>query len=236
MRGRIAHLAARMIAEDGISDYGLAKRKAARQAGAPDSRNLPTNLEIEDALRAYQALYQADEQPERLQQSAPDWRCEMMRLLEPFNPHLTGTGAVGQRRATRRDHTCSCTPTTSRSWRSSCSIGRSRSARARRGCGRRSSAVVPTFQHQHARSRYSHHRAFSRAPAPAVAHIIRGPAIGARADRVGRNSGARRYRLSRNCISDEEPSRRVQRPSHLRAASAPPQAQSRSGCRRRQRA
>lgn len=89
MRGRIAHLAARMIAVDGVRDYGLAKRKAARQAGAPDSRNLPTNVEIEDALRAYQALYQADEHPEQLQQLRR-LALDMMRLLEPFNPHLTG--------------------------------------------------------------------------------------------------------------------------------------------------
>jgi hypothetical protein len=98
MRGRIAHLAARMIAEDGVSDYGLAKRKAARQAGAPDSRNLPTNLEIEDALRAYQALYQADEHPERLHRLRL-LALEMMRLLETFNPHLTGpvlSGSAGR--------------------------------------------------------------------------------------------------------------------------------------------
>lgn len=98
MRGRIAHLAARMIAVDGVRDYGLAKRKAARQAGAPDSRNLPTNLEIEDALRAYQALYQADEHPEQLQQLRR-LALEMMRLLEPFNPHLTGpvlSGSAGR--------------------------------------------------------------------------------------------------------------------------------------------
>ncbi|HTS55762.1 MAG TPA: hypothetical protein VMH26_21035 [Burkholderiales bacterium] len=98
MRERIAHLAARMIAVDGISDYGLAKRKAARQAGAPDSRNLPTNLEIEDALRAYQALYQASEHPERLHRLR-QLALEMMRLLEPFNPHLTGpvlSGSAGR--------------------------------------------------------------------------------------------------------------------------------------------
>jgi len=98
MRGRIAHLAARMIAVDGISDYGLAKRKAARQVGAPDSRNLPTNLEVEDALRAYQALYQANEHPERLL-ALRRLALQMMRLLEPFNPHLTGpvlSGSVGR--------------------------------------------------------------------------------------------------------------------------------------------
>ena len=98
MRSRIAHLAARIIAEDGISDYSLAKRKAARQAGAPESRNLPTNLEIEEALRAYQALYQADEHPERLQRLRR-LALEMMRLFERFNPHLTGSvlsGGVGR--------------------------------------------------------------------------------------------------------------------------------------------
>jgi len=98
MRSRIAHLAARMIAEDGVSDYGLAKRKAARQAGAPDSRNLPTNLEIEEALRAYQSLYQADEHPERLQRLR-QLALDMMRLFERFDPHLTGpvlSGGVGR--------------------------------------------------------------------------------------------------------------------------------------------
>ena len=83
-----------MIAEDGISDYGLAKRKAARQAGAPDSRNLPTNLEIEEALRAYQQLYQADEQPERVQRLR-EVAVEIMRLLTQFNPYLTGAVLAG---------------------------------------------------------------------------------------------------------------------------------------------
>jgi hypothetical protein len=98
MRSRIAHLAARMIAQDGINDYSLAKRKAARQAGAPDSQNLPTNLEIEEALRAYQALYQPDERVERLQRLR-ELALETMHLLEAFNPHLTGavlSGSVGR--------------------------------------------------------------------------------------------------------------------------------------------
>ena len=94
MRERIAHLAARLIAQDGVSDYGLAKRKAARQAGAPDSRNLPTNVEIEEALRAYQQLYQADEHPEHLQRLR-QLALEMMRLLADFEPYLTGTVLSG---------------------------------------------------------------------------------------------------------------------------------------------
>jgi hypothetical protein len=98
MRTRIAHLAARLIAQDGISDYGLAKRKAARQAGAPDTRNLPTNEEIEEALRAYQELYQADEHPARLEHMRR-LALTTMRLLEEFNPYLTGgvlSGGIGR--------------------------------------------------------------------------------------------------------------------------------------------
>jgi hypothetical protein len=98
MRSRIAHLAARMIAEDGVSDFGLAKRKAARQAGAPDSRNLPTNVEIEDALRAYQQLYQAEEHPGHLLRLR-EIALEIMRLLAGFNPYLTGavlSGSAGR--------------------------------------------------------------------------------------------------------------------------------------------
>jgi hypothetical protein len=97
MRARIAAAAARLMAEDGIDDFALAKRKAARQLGAPDTEALPTNQEIEAELRAYRALYQADEHPERvaaLRRVALD----AMRALERFSPYLTGpvlTGLAG---------------------------------------------------------------------------------------------------------------------------------------------
>jgi hypothetical protein len=89
MRRRIAHAAARILAEDGSLDYGSAKRKAARQLGAPDSGNLPDNQQIEEALRSYQALYRADETREQLallRQVA----VEYMERLADFDPHLTG--------------------------------------------------------------------------------------------------------------------------------------------------
>ena len=98
MRERIAHLAARLMAVDGIDDYALAKRKAARQAGAPDTRNLPNNDEVEHALRAYQHLYQADEQRERLLHLRQRAR-EMMELLAAFDPYLSGavlSGSAGK--------------------------------------------------------------------------------------------------------------------------------------------
>lgn len=90
MRRRIAHAAARILAEDGSLDYGSAKRKAARQLGAPSSGSLPDNQEVEEALRSYQALYQADEtraQLAHLRAVAIDY----MERLADFDPHLTGS-------------------------------------------------------------------------------------------------------------------------------------------------
>jgi hypothetical protein len=88
-RNRIAHLAARLMAEDGIEDYARAKRKAARQAGMLDARQLPSNEEVEAALRVHQNLYQQPEHDERLQ----DLRrraLQAMRAFSQFDPHLTG--------------------------------------------------------------------------------------------------------------------------------------------------
>src|SRR2546429_239040 len=56
MRVRIAAAAARMMAEDGLDDFALAKRKAARQLGAEDTQALPKNEEIEAEARAVPVL------------------------------------------------------------------------------------------------------------------------------------------------------------------------------------
>lgn len=89
MRTRIAAVAARMMAEDGIEDFAVAKRKAARQLGAEDTQALPGNEEIETELRAYQAVYQADEQRERIRRLRA-LALELMRALEQFRPYLAG--------------------------------------------------------------------------------------------------------------------------------------------------
>ncbi|HEY7743154.1 MAG TPA: hypothetical protein VIA19_08910 [Burkholderiales bacterium] len=89
-RSHIAYLAARLMAEDGIEDYALAKRKAARQAGEPDTRELPGNEEIDEALRTYRQIYHPEAHRER-------WRglletaVRAMRELARFNPYLTGS-------------------------------------------------------------------------------------------------------------------------------------------------
>jgi predicted nucleotidyltransferase len=78
------------MAEDGIDNYGLAKRKAARALGATESESLPTNDEIEIELRAYQSLYQDDEHPQRLRELRQT-ALEIMKMLEEFHPYLTGS-------------------------------------------------------------------------------------------------------------------------------------------------
>ena len=88
-RARIAAAAARLMAEDGIDDFALAKRKAAKQLGASDTQSLPGNDEIEAELRAYLALYQADEHPQRVAELR-EIALDAMRTLERFNPYLTG--------------------------------------------------------------------------------------------------------------------------------------------------
>ena len=89
LRRNIASAAARLMAEDGLTDYGMAKRKAARSLGMGDHEVLPTNEEVEEELRAYQELFQEDEHPERLFELRSA-ALAIMKLLAEFRPYLTG--------------------------------------------------------------------------------------------------------------------------------------------------
>src|SRR5688500_1794539 len=93
-RSHIAYCAARLMAEDGIEDYALAKRKAARQAGVPETRELPTNEEIDEALKAYRQIYHREEHRDRLR-ALRGAALRAMRELAPFNPYLTGSVLSG---------------------------------------------------------------------------------------------------------------------------------------------
>ncbi|HET7588524.1 MAG TPA: hypothetical protein VFL45_10650 [Gammaproteobacteria bacterium] len=89
-RLRIAQEAARILAEEGVRDFLLAKRKATERLGMDArSRNLPTNREIEDALAEHHRLFHADTHERRLRELREAAR-RAMRLLAPFNPRLVG--------------------------------------------------------------------------------------------------------------------------------------------------
>ncbi|WP_432723613.1 hypothetical protein R0381_000916 [Jeongeupia wiesaeckerbachi] len=92
-RAQIAHRAAKLIAEDHLHDFALAKKKAARQLGLVDHALLPSNQEIETALASYRAIYQPQhaDHLQALRLAA----VEVMQLLEPFAPCLTGSVLSG---------------------------------------------------------------------------------------------------------------------------------------------
>ena len=98
LRAEIAAAAASLIAEEGL-DYANAKRKAIeRIAGKKHHRLqreiLPSNEEIEEAVREYQKIFQADSQPLRLR-LLREKALALMRLLADFSPMLTGAVANG---------------------------------------------------------------------------------------------------------------------------------------------
>ena len=98
LRQLIAQSAARMMAEDGIHDYAYAKRKAAKQLGVNENSVLPTNAEIEEEVRLYHGIYNADAQPLELA-TLRKAALATMQLFERFNPHLTGSvldGSAGK--------------------------------------------------------------------------------------------------------------------------------------------
>lgn len=88
-RQRLAHEAARLMAEGGIRDFHMAKRKAAQRLGILDDASLPRNREIEEALRQYQRLFLGDRQLADLRRR----REAALRALEffaGFQPRLVG--------------------------------------------------------------------------------------------------------------------------------------------------
>ena len=84
----IAATAARMVVEEGL-EYGPAKRRALKQLGLNARAQLPSNDQVEDAVREYLDLFCADTQPGELaalRELAMVW----MERMAAFRPHLGG--------------------------------------------------------------------------------------------------------------------------------------------------
>jgi hypothetical protein len=93
-RTRIAQAAARLIAEHGLTNWRMAKRKACRELGLPDHEALPGNDEIEQALRDYNSLFHGTTQPATLRAQRSD-ALQWMERLARWDPVLTGAVAAG---------------------------------------------------------------------------------------------------------------------------------------------
>jgi hypothetical protein len=93
-RLRIAQEAARLMADEGIHDFAAAKRKAVDRLGLAGLRNLPGNLEIEQALIAHQQLFRSATQPQRLRHLR-QVALDAMREFAAFHPRLVGPVLAG---------------------------------------------------------------------------------------------------------------------------------------------
>lgn len=98
-RHRLAHEAARLMAEGGVRDFHQAKLKAAARLGIHDDASLPRNSEIEDALREYQRIFLGDSQARALRQRR-EAAARALEFLAPFEPRLVGPVLDGTADAT----------------------------------------------------------------------------------------------------------------------------------------
>ena len=87
----IAAAAAHLVVDEGM-EYAAAKRKAARDFGS--RVDLPSNEQLEDAVREHIALFCADTQPAELQALREVAVLWMQRLAE-YRPHLGGAAWRG---------------------------------------------------------------------------------------------------------------------------------------------
>ncbi|NNM61534.1 MAG: hypothetical protein HKM03_05140 [Steroidobacteraceae bacterium] len=94
LRRSLAEEAARIMSDQGIGDFLRAKRKAADRLGVTDSALLPRNVEIEEALRLRQRLFEADSHDRSLKEQRRA-ALEAMRLLDEFQPRLVGSVLTG---------------------------------------------------------------------------------------------------------------------------------------------
>ena len=88
-RQLLAQEAARIIVEQGVQDFGLAKRKAAERLGLKDRGSLPGNSEIESAVANHLTLFGRESHFDLLQMLRTA-ALSVMEILAPFDPRLVG--------------------------------------------------------------------------------------------------------------------------------------------------
>jgi len=88
-RRKVAAEAARIMATQAQYNYRIAKQKAAQRLGVNMRLALPSNIEVEDALRAYQGFYGGQQHLLQLQRMR-EVALSVMRSLEAFCPRLVG--------------------------------------------------------------------------------------------------------------------------------------------------
>lgn len=102
-RRRVAHEAARLMSEQGIRNFQMAKLKAAERLGIHDDTHLPKNSEIEHALREHQQIFGGEAHAHHLRELR-ETAVEAMRFFGSFEPRLVGAVLDG----TADNHSAVC--------------------------------------------------------------------------------------------------------------------------------
>ena len=86
--------AARILVDQGLVDYRAAKEKAAARLGLDSQFPLPSNLQVHDAVVAYQRLFGGEAYRQQLL-AMRKTAVQAMRLLADFEPRLVGSTVSG---------------------------------------------------------------------------------------------------------------------------------------------
>jgi len=89
LRQEVAVEAARILATEGQRNYLNAKQKAAHRLGLSGRASMPSNSEVENELKRYQALYCGEEHASGLKEMRRA-ALEAMKFFGRFRPKLAG--------------------------------------------------------------------------------------------------------------------------------------------------
>ncbi|MGH6962027.1 MAG: hypothetical protein ACREE7_16215 [Dongiaceae bacterium] len=96
LRDSLVQEAARILCEEQLTDYRIAKQKAAERLGVSGRSQLPDNAQIQQAVIEYQRLFGGDRYRVHLRRMR-ETALRVMKSLANFSPRLVGgaiTGAV----------------------------------------------------------------------------------------------------------------------------------------------
>lgn len=94
IRRLICQESAKIIAEEGVRDFKIAKNKAAARLNVANKALLPSNVEIENAVLAYQRLFKTEEQSARLT-NLRHIALDAMLFFTRFKPRVVGSVLSG---------------------------------------------------------------------------------------------------------------------------------------------
>lgn len=89
--------AARIMVEEGVQDFGNAKRKAARRLGGSPrtAKDLPTNREIQEEVALRMRMYRATPDDRAVVRRLRETALGAMQFLAEFQPRLVGSVLAG---------------------------------------------------------------------------------------------------------------------------------------------